>query len=173
MSENKPVEKVTVSVEPKIDGEKGTKPKVNEIPDERFAKVIGERNELRDKIKAFESKEEEANKAKLIEEGNWQKLNEELTKEVETYKPYKGRFEALDGAIREKALDGLPDEKKEKFKNLQTPDLLNVVEELSSKLNPSDQVGTISQNVDKKEYLKMDIKDKRKNWGAIVDSYKR
>lgn len=166
--------KVVEEKETKLDTKesKGTKPDEN-VPKARLDKVITERNELREKLEAIAKQEEEDKKNKLIEEGRLKEVNEELEKELETYKPYKDRFESLDGAMRETALNELPEEKREKFKNLNTPDLLNVVEELSVKSNPKDKVGAIGKKVDAKEYLKMDIKDKRKNWSAIIDSYTR
>jgi len=79
----------------------------------------------------------------------------------------------MDKRLRDDALSKLPESKQEKFRNLDTDDLLNVVEELSVKTNPPDTVGTINPAIPKDGWKKMDIKEKRSNWSSIVDSYKR
>lgn len=172
MSEDKTKTKDVIDDPKKIIDDPGTKPEEN-VPKARLEKVITERNELRKTLNDLTSKEEAETKQKLIDDGKLQELNDSLEKDVLKYKPYKEQFDTLDGAIREKALDELPDDKKEKFKNLPTPDLLNVVDALSSRPNPKDRVGTIDPKVDKKAFLKMDAKDKRKNWKQVIGSYQR
>jgi hypothetical protein len=79
----------------------------------------------------------------------------------------------LDGKIREDALHKLSESKQEKFKNLNTADLLNVVDELSVKENLPNDIGAVTPKINKDEWKKMDIKEQRSNWQSIVDSYKR
>ena len=154
--------------------EDGTKVDNNDTrPAYRFNEVVAERNDLREQLAKLKSQEEDAKKAKLQEDEKWQELNSTLQKEVESYKPYQEKYETLDKTIREEALSKLPENKQEKFKNLNTADLLNVVEELSVKSNPPDNAGTVDTKMSKDEWKKMDIKDKRSNWSQIVDSYKR
>ncbi len=169
MSEEQKVE----TVETDVKTESGTKPEENAIPRSRLNEVIDERNSLRDQIKAYELKEEEAKKSKLVEQEKWQELNAELQKEIESYKPYKERYDALDGKIRQEALNKLPEQKQEKFKNLNTADLLNVVEELSVKPNPPDEAGTVDTKINKGAWKSMNENERRKNWSSILDSYKR
>lgn len=170
MSEEKTVE----TVETDVKTEEGTKPESNNaIPRSRLNEVIEERNVLRDKLQSFEQKEEEAKKAKLVEQEKWQELNSTLQKEIDELTPFKNQYVALDNKIRVDALSKLPEQKQEKFKNLNTNDLLNVVEELSVKPNPPDSVGTVDKKIDRDAWRGMDIKAKRKNWSSILDSYKR
>jgi|TARA_R110000787_G_scaffold42467_1_gene104471 hypothetical protein len=171
MSEEKIVEN-TVDTDVKM--EEGTKPELNAIPRSRLNEVIEERNTLRDEIKSYELKQEEVKKSKLVEEEKWQELNVQLQKEVESLTPFKEKYDSLDGKIRAEALNKLPEQKQEKFKNLNTTDLLNVVEELASKVNPPDNAGTVDRGkISKEAWKSMDINDKRKNWSSILDSYKR
>ena len=65
--------------------------------------------------------------AKLREEEKWQELNTDLAGEIESYKPYKERWEAMDARLREGALAQLPENKREKFANIETEILLNIV----------------------------------------------
>jgi len=151
----------------------GTKPAENVVPLERLNKVIDERNELRKSLEAFESKEEDAKRKKLEEENKWQELNQTLTQELEGYKPYKEKFEALDARIRTEALGKLPDEKQEKFKHLETQDLLAVVEELSRSVkNPPDKAGTIPE-LKVGNILDMDEASRKSNWEKIKSTYLR
>ena len=160
-------------VEPDVKMEQGTKPEENGIPRSRLNEVIDERNSLRDKIQSYELKEEGAKKDELVKQEKWQELNAELQKEVESYKPFKDKYDALDGKIREEALGKLPESKQEKFKSLSTVDLLNVVDELSIRPNPADNAGTVDTKISKDAWREMDMKEKRSNWTQILDSYKR
>lgn len=169
MSEVEIVETVVTDV--KMD--EGTKPEVNDIPRARLNEVITERNTLRDTIQAYELKEKDTQKAELQKNEKWQELNAELQKEVDSYRPFKDKFDSLDGKMRADALGKLSESKQEKFKNLSTSDLLNVVEELSVRPNLPDDVGVVNPKIAKNEVHKMNLKDKRSNWGNILDSYKR
>ena len=166
-------QKIAEPVVEDVKTQDGTKPENNDIPRSRLNEVITERNQLRDSLKTFELKEEDAKKAKLQEEEKWQELNAELQKEVDSYRPFKDKYDALDGQIRGEALGRLPESKQEKFKNLSTSDLLNVVDELSVKPNPPDGAGTVDTNISQDAWRQMDMKDKRSNWSNILDSYKR
>ncbi len=165
-------EEVEVVV-PDVKMEEGTKPDENDIPRSRLNKVIDERNTLREQLKNFELQEEGAKKAELEKSEKWQELNAELQKEVDSYRPFKDKFDVLDGKIRADALGKLSEAKQEKFKNLDTPDLLNVVNEFTVKENLPNDIGVVSPKISKKALSEMDLKDKRSNWGSILDSYKR
>ena len=167
------VEVVQEPVDTDVKTEKGTKPEVNDIPRYRLNEEIAKVKDLRSQIEAYESKEEDAKKEELVQQEKWQELNAELQKEVESYKPFKEKYDALDGKTREEALSRLSESKQEKFKNLSTSDLLNVVDELSVKPNPPDGAGTVDTNISQDAWRQMDMKDKRSNWSNILDSYKR
>jgi len=159
-------------VDTDVKTEEGTKPESNDIPRSRLNEVITERNVLREKIESYELKEKDAQKVELEKQEKWQELNAELAKEVESYKPFKEKYDTLDGKIREEALGKLSESKQEKFKNLNTADLLNVVEELSVKTNLPNDIGAVTPKIKKDEWKEMDIKSKRSNWQSILDSYK-
>jgi uncharacterized protein YdeI (YjbR/CyaY-like superfamily) len=166
-------EKITESVDTDVKMDKGTKPDTNDIPRYRLNEEITKVKELRAELETFMLKEEDAKKVELVKQEKWQELNAELQKEVDSYKPFKDKYDTLDSKIREEALSKLSESKQEKFKSLQTADLINVVEELSVKSNPPDRAGTIDTKLSKDEWKNMDIKGKRSNWSSILDSYKR
>ena len=160
------------NIEPDVKQESVTKDE-NNVPLTRLNEVISERNQLRENLESFKTQEEETKRAKLQEEEKWQELNAELSKEVESYKPFKEKYDALDGKIRVEALSKLSESKQEKFKNLNTADLLNVVDELSTvKTNLPNDVGAVTPKMEKDAWKTMDIKNKRSNWQNILDSYK-
>ena len=162
-----------IAVDTDVKTEEGTKPESNDIPRSRLNEVIVERNTLREQIEGYELKEKDAQKVELEKQEKWQELNAELSKEVESYRPFKEKYDALDGKIREDALHKLSESKQEKFKNLNTADLLNVVDELSTvKTNLPNDIGAVTPKMEKDAWKTMDIKNKRSNWENILDSYK-
>jgi predicted nuclease with TOPRIM domain len=159
------------TIEPDVKQEAVTKDE-NNVPISRLNEVISERNELREMLESFKSKEEEGKRAKLQEEEKWQELNAELVKQLESYKPYKDRWDSMDSRLREGALAQLPESKREKFANVDTEVLLSIVEEFAEveKVNPPDKKGTIpTEKVG--DWTKMSSEERRKNWGTILESY--
>ena len=144
----------------------------NNVPISRLNEVISERNELRQSLESFKTKEEEERRTKLREEEKWQELNADLSQEIESYKPYKEKWEAMDSRLREGALAQLPESKREKFANVDTEVLLNIVEEFTEieKVNPPDTKGTIPTEK-MGDWTKMSSEERRRNWGTILESY--
>ena len=123
-------------------------------------------------LESFKSKEEENKRAKLQEEEKWQELNAELVKQLDSYKPYKDRWDSMDKRLREGALAQLPESKREKFANVDTEVLLNIVEEFTEKekVNPPDTKGTIpTEKIG--DWTEMSSEERRRNWGTILESY--
>ena len=144
----------------------------NNVPISRLNEVISERNELREMLESFKSKEEESKRAKLQEEEKWQELNAELVKQLDSYKPYKDRWDSMDKRLREGALAQLPESKREKFANVDTEVLLNIVEEFTEKekVNPPDTKGTVpTEKIG--DWTEMSSEERRRNWGTILESY--
>lgn len=146
----------------------------NNVPISRLNEVISERNQLRESLESFKSKEEEERRAKLREEEKWQELNADLAGEIESYKPFKERWEAMDARLREGALAQLPENKREKFANVDTEVLLSIVEEFTNTevVNPPDNKGTIpTKQVG--DWTEMSGAERRKNWSTILETYMR
>ena len=105
----------------------------NNVPISRLNEVITERNDLRESLESFKSKEEDDRRAKLREEEKWQELNADLANEIESYKPFKAKWESMDAKLREVALSKLPESKREKFSNVDTEVLLDIVKNFQNK----------------------------------------
>ena len=158
-------------IEPDVKQESVTKDE-NNVPISRLNEVISERNELRELLESLKTKEEDSKRAKLQEEEKWQELNAELVKQVDSYKPYKERWDSMDKKLREGALAQLPESKREKFANVDTEVLLNIVEEFTEKekVNPPDTKGTIpTERIG--DWTSMSSEERRRNWGTILESY--
>lgn len=142
-------------------------------PAYRFNEVVAQRNELREQLADFKQKEDNAKKAKLEEENKWQELNAELSKELDSYKPYKEKWDSMDVKLRENALSKLPENKREKFSSIDTDVLLDIVEEFSErKQNPPDRKGTVPK-AELANIHDMTPEERKRNWGQILDSYRR
>jgi hypothetical protein len=111
-------------------------------------------------------------RAKLREEEKWQELNTDLAGEIESYKPYKERWEAMDARLREGALAQLPESKREKFANVETEVLLSIIEEFTeeTRVNPPDNKGTVPTKT-MGDWVEMSDDDRRRNWGTVLQSY--
>ena len=159
------------TIEPDVKQEAVTKDE-NNVPISRLNEVISERNELRQSLESFKTQEEEGRRAKLQEEEKWQELNAELMKQIDSYKPFKEKLESMDVKLREVALSRLPESKREKFSNVDTDVLLDIVEEFSEteKVNPPDRKGTVpTQQVG--DWTNMSGEERRRNWNTILESY--
>ena len=159
------------TIEPDVKQEAVTKDE-NNVPISRLNEVISERNELRQSLESFKTQEEEGRRAKLQEEEKWQELNAELMKQIDSYKPFKEKWESMDVKLREVALSKLPESKREKFSNVDTDVLLDIVEEFSEteKVNPPDRKGTVpTQQVG--DWTSMSGEERRRNWNTILESY--
>ena len=159
------------TIEPDVKQEAVTKDE-NNVPISRLNEVISERNQLRESLESFKTKEEEQRRAKLQEEEKWQELNADLANEIDSYKPYKERWEAMDARLREGALAQLPESKREKFANVDTEVLLSIVEEFTEeeKQNPPDRKGSIPTK-NTADWTSMSGEERRRNWNTILESY--
>ena len=142
------------------------------IPRSRLNEVISQKKELETRLSAIESQVEEHKKAELEEQGKLSELNSVLSEENKELQAIKSKFEAQDTKLRQDALSKLSETKREKFSNLPTESLIDVVEELSlAKDNPKDNVGTVSRkDVNFKDISK---EERRANWNTILDNFKR
>jgi len=159
------------TIEPDVKHEADTQVE-NNVPISRLNEVISERNQLRENLESFKTKEEEVRRAKLREEEKWQELNTDLAGEIESYKPYKERWEAMDARLREGALAQLPESKREKFANVETEVLLSIIEEFTeeTRVNPPDNKGTVPTKT-MGDWVEMSDDDRRRNWGTVLQSY--
>ena len=157
--------------------EQGTQPDINvqdTIPRSRLNEVITQKKELEGKLAEMQSSIEEKQRIELEEQGKVVEVNTQLKSEIKDLKQYKKMFEEQDKQIRAEAMSKLSEDKQEKFKELKTSDLLNVVDEITSvKNNPPDNAGTVNDKWKGKDWTDMKPDELRKNWKDILASYTR
>ena len=142
------------------------------IPRSRLNEVIAQKKELEGQLSEMKSMIEEKQRQELEEEGKLSELNSVLSKENEKLKVIKTQFEKQDTRMRNEALSKLPEDKREKFSSLPTDSLLDVVEELSTvKNNPKDSVGVVSRK--EIDFSKLSKEERKANWGAILNNFKK
>ena len=142
------------------------------IPRSRLNEVITQKKELEQQISEMKSVIEERQRAELEEQGKLSELNSVLSKENEALKVVKEQFEKQDAKLRQDALSRLPEDKREKFSNLPTESLVDVVEEITTvKNNPKDNVGVVSRK--DLDLNKISRDERRENWSSILNNFKR
>jgi len=163
------------TIEPDVKQEVDTKVENNvqeSIPRSRLNEVISQKKELESQVSEMKAMIEERQRAELEEQGKLSELNSVLSKENEQLKEIKTQFEAQDERLRQDALSRLPEDKREKFSDLPTNSLVDVVEELSSvKTNPKDNVGTVSRK--DLNFKNISKEERRDNWSSILNNFKR
>lgn len=142
------------------------------IPRSRLNEVISQKKELESQIAEMKKAVEERERAELEEQGKLSELNSVLSQENEELKAIKTKFEEQDARLRKEALSKLPEDKRDKFSNLPTESLVDVVEELSSiKINPKDNVGAVANKELNLSNISKD--ERRENWSKILNNFKR
>jgi hypothetical protein len=171
---NKPVENGVV------DSQVSQDEKTNQVPMHRFNEVIAERNELRESIKAIEADKEQARAKTLEEQGKFETL---LTEEREKGKAMKSKMDELESSFnsyvtdeKSRLLEKLPEEKRERYENVDVLTLRNLVNDFSSIEKPNlkkAESGTGRTSLPENPFKAMEQKEQRKNWNDIINSYKK
>ena len=154
--------------------------KEQSVPIHRLNEVIKERNELRDLVKSKSDAEEQARAKTLEENGKFETL---LTEEREKGNTMKSKYDELENSFnsyvtdeKNRLLEKLPEDKREKYGNVDVLTLRNLVDDIGSgtktNLKPSES-GTGKKVIPDNPFKNMDKDEKRKNWNDILNSYKK
>lgn len=154
--------------------------KENVVPISRLNEVIKERNELRESMTSFKQDKEQARAKKLEKEGEYQTL---LAEERQKAKDLEEKFTSTSDELtryvtdeKTRLLEKLPEEKRDKYVDVDLPTLRNLAEDLteSSKANLKQAEGGLHRkNLPENPFKEMDKVEQRKNWGDIMNSYKK
>ena len=154
--------------------------KENVVPISRLNEVIKERNELRESMTAFKTNEEQARAEKLEKDGEYQTLlSEERNKNVALEEKFNSTSEQLNSYVTDektRLLERLPENKREKYVDVDLTTLRNLAEDLSesSKANlKQENAGLQRKNLPENPFKVMDKGEQRKNWNDILNSYKK
>jgi len=78
----------------------------------RFVEVNNARKKAEDELNRIKQEQEKADKKRKQDEGKWQELYENQSKELDEYKPFKERYEKLETllkAVNEKRIADIPE----------------------------------------------------------------
>ena len=152
--------------------------KDNSVPISRFNEVIKERNELRSEVTNFKTDAEQARAKKLEEEGEFKTLlAEERNKSTNLGEQLNSTKEELNSYItdeKNRLLDKLPEDKRDKYKEVDLSTLRNVVDdfsEVTKKNLKSSEAGLQRKNLPENPFKELSEDDQRKNWQDVVSSY--
>ena len=154
--------------------------KENVVPISRLNEVIKERNELRASMTEFKTNEEQARAKKLEKDGEYQTLlSEERNKSAKLEEQYNSTSEQLNSYVTDektRLLEMLPEEKREKYVDVDLTTLRNLAEDLSesSKVNlKQENAGLQRKNLPENPFKSMEKSEQRENWNDILNSYKK
>lgn len=150
------------------------------VPMHRFNEVISERNDLRDRVLKIESDNKQARANKLEEQGKFETL---LTEERERGKSLSSKLGETETTLnsyvtdeKNRLLSKLPEEKRERYENVDVLTLRNLVDDFSqSEIQnvKKAESGTGRKTLPENPFKSMDKTEKRKNWQDILDSYSK
>ena len=154
--------------------------KENNVPISRLNEVIKERNELRQSITSFEKEQEKARAEKLEKDGEYQTLlAEERQRAKELEEKFNSTNETLTRYIsdeKNRLLEKLPEDKRERYIDIDVSTLRNVVEDFSDvqKANLKQaESGLQRKNLPENPFKEMEHVDRKKNWSDVLNSYKK
>mgnify|MGYP003132121575 CR=1 FL=1 len=172
MSEETQVATETVS--------EGTTPQTpTETPD--VGSLIAESKKYRQRsqdaeaqLAKLQSKLEEQENVKLKEKEEFKTLAEKFESQVNDLSPYKEKYEAMVDARKQKLLDRLPEEQRDKFKDKDL-ETLEFAASLIAQNAPTEAParGSIPTKSFDGDWTKMDADERRANWSQIVSNFNK
>ena len=153
------------------------------IPYSTFKKELDKRKELEVKLNKISETQKKAKQNQLEKDGMLKEALEMAKKENEELSGYKQQLAEYENAKREKLINSLPEDKREKASTFD----ISALQELSDMYNEftkstnQPQVNVtnapaqrVNQSVDlKKDWFNMSAEDKRKNWGDIMNVFSK
>lgn len=154
--------------------------KENNVPISRLNEVIKERNELRESIAAFEKEQEKVRAEKLEKDGEYQTL---LAEERQRVKDLEERYNSTNETLtryvsdeKNRLLEKLPEDKRERYIDIDVSTLRNVVEDFTDVQKPNlkqAESGLQRKNLPENPFKEMEHADRKKNWSDVLNSYKK
>ena len=155
----------------------------HQIPYATFKKELDKRKELEGKLNRIADTQKKAKQDQLEKDGMLKEALEMAKKENEELSGYKQQLAEYENAKREKLINSLPEDKREKASTFE----ISALEELSEMYNaftnttnqpkvnvtnaPAQRRGQ-SQDL-KKDWFNMNAEDKKKNWSDIMNVFSK
>lgn len=146
-----------------------------QVPLYRLSEEIKKRKEVESKLTELSEAEKTRQDEEMERQGEFKTLLEKERAKNAELSQYKEQFDTLYEGVRGDLLERLPEEKREKFGEVNDISLLkNIVSEFSKEQRSN--VGQAESKVDRnklKPMKEMTEGEKRENWQSILDSYTR
>jgi hypothetical protein len=145
----------------------------NAIPYARFKEVNDRLKESETKLNGLIDSQEVAKRSELEKQGEYKQLLTEAETKIESLSNKAKAWDEYQTNRREALLSKLPEEDRSIYEGLPLDKLEAHTEKLKinnvdvNRSNPSQTKGMTKDDI-----RSMDMKDKRSNWGAILDKYR-
>jgi hypothetical protein len=148
----------------------------NNVPYARFNEVVKSNKDMTKKLQDLMSSKE-ADRVKTMEEqGQYKELNTELQSKIDTLTEKNNYYVEQERIERDNLLSKLPEDDRKIYGDLSTNKLKTHIEKFSQKSNvQTDKSNAVRGNVlpDDKNIWDMSSEDKRKNWTAYLNKFKK
>ena len=146
------------------------------IPYARFNELNKNYKSLQEKFSVMETDKEKQRTAQMEEEGKYKELNSELQAKFDKVKEQNDYYLALEQKERDTLLGTLPEDDRGIYEDLSTEKLRKHVETYNTRTStPTDKSKAVRGNVlsDDKDIWSMNQDEKKKNWGAYLNKFKK
>jgi len=145
--------------------------------------LIAESKKYRSRAQDAESKLSELQKqiakqedARMAEQNEWKELAEKRQSHIDTIEEDYNRLKKGEESFKQELLSEFEEEDREEFQSLSLKQLRVLHNKLISKnanVPPTDNTPARSANPDNKKWTDMSEKERKSNWGSILDSYRK
>ena len=173
-SDTKPADNENVVNQPAVN--QGNDTPENAIPYARFNELNKQYKSLQDEMSSMKANQDKQRTARMEEEGKFKELNAELQTKNEKLIEQNNYYLEQEQKERDTLLGKLPEDDRGIYEDLSTEKLRKHLESVSSRTSvPTDKSNAVRGNVlsDDKDIFAMSTEDKRKNWTAYLNKFKK
>tara|TARA_Y100000401_G_scaffold66066_1_gene52713 strand:- start:1533 stop:2087 length:555 start_codon:yes stop_codon:yes gene_type:complete len=146
------------------------------VPYARFNEIVKQNNEYKSKLDSL-LKEQDAQRTKRMEEqGKYKELNAELQSKVDSLQEKNAYYVELENKERENLLSKIPEDDRQIYEDLSTEKLRKHISNMEVRQSvPTDKSKAVRGNVlpDDKDIWSMSPEEKKKNWTAYLNKFKK
>jgi len=141
--------------------------------EQAYAKKMRQRAQAaEEKLAKYEKSKKEKDEKELAEQGKYKEMYEKLKSESNVWKKNSDDYMQYQKSEKSILLEQLPEEDRELFNDLNLSQLKKVVSKVKVKpTQPKVVHGNIDSKSMEKSYDEMTDKERKENWGAMVNNY--
>ena len=150
--------------------------KPDNVPYARFNEIVKQNKDLNTRLETLNVEKESQRTKQMEEEGKYKELNTELTTKIDKLQEQNAYFMELENKERDNLLGKLPEDDRAIYEDLSTEKLRKHISNISTRSSLStDKSKAVRGNVlpDDKDIWNMSKEDKKKNWTAYLNKFKK